>query len=70
MAPPRFGLDMDLASHEATMPQSTSASAVWMKKVEELANRGITIRQLVGFYADLIEATGRRKTAGWGSQWV
>ncbi|CAK8989604.1 unnamed protein product [Durusdinium trenchii] len=55
--PKQFGLDMDLASHEATMPQSTSASAVWMKKVEELANRGITIRQLVGFYADLIEGT-------------
>ena len=46
----RFGLDIH-ASNEHSEPGERSA--VWMEKVEELAGRGLSIRQLLDFYSEL-----------------
>ena len=63
--PPRkFGLDLSLCSSSTSNLGSTGStesleslepgvSTTWENKVKELAQRGITVRQLLDFYADL-----------------
>ena len=63
--PPRkFGLDLSLRSTSTSNLGSTGStesleslepgvSTTWENKVKELAQRGITVRQLLDFYADL-----------------
>ena len=56
--PPRkFGLDLMLGSTGGTesLEPEPGVSTPWENKVEELAQRGITVRQLLDFYADLEE---------------
>lgn len=51
-APPeKLGLDMNLLLGQEAM--HSTASEIWEQKVEDLANRGITVRQLLDFYATL-----------------
>eukprot|EP00439_Symbiodinium_sp_Y106_P015391 s943_g2.t1 len=61
--PKKFGLDLQLATAGAETASSTpeesegAASEVWHQKVRDLAGRGITVRQLLDFYADLGQRT-------------
>ena len=54
-APPKkFGLDLQLAkSGESESPVSRDCGPAWVGKVHELAGRGISLRQLLDFYAEL-----------------
>ncbi|CAE7456274.1 SYT4, partial [Symbiodinium necroappetens] len=57
--PKKFGLDLQLATEGKEAGSSTAAesegaaSEVWHQKVRDLAGRGISVRQLLDFYADL-----------------
>eukprot|EP00435_Cladocopium_sp_Y103_P025592 s1429_g6.t1 len=51
--PKRLGLDMDLLEGKAVLEEEGELTETWTQKVEELAQRGITIRQLLDFYASL-----------------
>lgn len=53
--PKKLGLDMDLLEGKAVleMEEEGELTETWTQKVEELAQRGITIRQLLDFYASL-----------------
>ena len=64
MVPPKkFGLDMQLAlkdidaGPEVIVPTAGESSQVWLDKVQELAHRAMTIRQLLDFYAELGQTT-------------
>ncbi|CAE7539239.1 unnamed protein product [Symbiodinium sp. KB8] len=61
--PKKFGLDLQLATDGKEAGSSTAeesegaASEVWHQKVRDLAGRGISVRQLLDFYADLGQRT-------------
>ncbi|CAE7392808.1 SYT4 [Symbiodinium sp. CCMP2456] len=51
-APKSFGLDMDLLDEpEAEAGKELKQKTPWDEKVDELAGRGITVRQLLDFYS-------------------
>ena len=55
--PKKLGLDLELLAKDGAVPATPEGSQgdklVWSSKVQELANRGITVRQLLDFYSDL-----------------
>ena len=54
----KFGLifdDLDqFRGFQAEMQDDADKSSVWKEKVQELAGRGLTLRQLLDFYSDLV----------------
>ena len=52
-APKKLGLDLQLDGESGANITPAADGQVWLDKVQELAHRGITARQLLGFYADL-----------------
>ncbi|CAJ1385979.1 unnamed protein product [Effrenium voratum] len=56
--PKKFGLifdDLDqFRGFQAEMQDDADKSSVWKEKVQELAGRGLTLRQLLDFYSDLV----------------
>ena len=53
--PHKLGLDMELLADSTAAKEQEGSTTAWQQKVEELAGRGITLRQLLDFYAHLGE---------------
>ncbi|CAE7332955.1 unnamed protein product [Symbiodinium necroappetens] len=57
LPPKKFGLDLSLLSNgevaNEVAPSETAVTETWTEKVQELAGRGLTVRQLLEFYAML-----------------
>ena len=59
LPPKKFGLDLSLlssngeAANEVAPSSGTAVTETWTEKVQELAGRGLTVRQLLEFYAML-----------------
>ncbi|CAJ1365858.1 unnamed protein product [Effrenium voratum] len=56
--PKKFGLNVDdlaqFGGFQSGMQDEADKSSIWNEKVRELAGRGLTLRQLLDFYADLV----------------
>ncbi|CAJ1367552.1 unnamed protein product [Effrenium voratum] len=59
-SPPKkkFGLNVDdlaqFGGSQSKMQDEADKSSIWNEKVRDLAGRGLTLRQLLDFYADLV----------------
>ena len=54
----KFGLNVDdlaqFGGSQSKMQDEADKSSIWNEKVRDLAGRGLTLRQLLDFYADLV----------------